>query len=164
MVSIRPLKENDAEQLAFLANNVNIWNNVRDFFPHPYSIEDADFFINLTKNENPRLTFAIDYKGELCGVTGIVKQNDIYSHSAEIGYWIGETFWGKGIATEAVKQLTKYAQTELGYVRLFAGVFEYNKSSMRVLEKCGFQQEGIFKKGLIKNGKIWDEYRFGLVK
>ena len=164
MVSIRPLKKNDAEQLAILANNMNIWNNVRDYFPHPYSIKDAEFFINLTSEENPKLTFGIDYNNCLCGVVGLVKQNDIYKHSAELGYWLGEPFWGKGIATEAVKLISKYGFNELKFQRLFSGIFEYNKSSMRVLEKCGFQLEGISKKGLIKNQKIWDEYRYALLK
>lgn len=164
MVSTRPLRKNDAEQLASLDNNMNIWNNVRDYFPHPYAIKDADFFINLTLQKNPKLTLGKDFNNCLYGVVSLVKQNDIYQHSAELSYWLGEPFGGKGIPTEAVKLITKYGFSELRLQRLFAGVFEYNKSSIRVLEKCDFQIEGIAKKGLIKNQKIWDEYRYAILK
>ena len=163
MVSLRVLDEDDALDLVFLANNINIWNNVRDYFPHPYSQEDADFFIDLCKKEKPKVTFAIEDNNKLCGVIGLVLQKDVYKHSAEIGYWIGEPFWRKGIATNAVKQMVEYAFQELKLERIFAGIFEYNKASMRVLDKCGFQLEGISKKALIKNGRFWDEYRYAIV-
>ena len=92
----------------------------------------------------------------------MVAQQDVYKKTAEIGYWIGEPFWNKGIATEAVKLITDYGLKELGLVRIHTGIFEYNTASMKVLEKCGYKRDGIFEKAVIKNGQIWDEYRFSI--
>jgi RimJ/RimL family protein N-acetyltransferase len=110
--------------------------------------------------ENPPCTFAIEYMGELAGCIGLVKQTDVYKLSAEIGYWIGEPYWGLGIATTAVELLTEYGFHQLGLVRIYSGVFDFNKASQRVLEKAGYQLEGIFEKSVIKNGKICNEYRY----
>ena len=101
-INIRPLQASDKADLARLANNKKVWDNLRDYIPFPYEESDAHFFINLTKDEDPQQTFGITYKGVLTGVIGLVIQKDIYQKSAEIGYWIGEPFWGKGIATKAV--------------------------------------------------------------
>lgn len=162
-VSLCILEETDARQLAELANNKKIYDNVRDFFPHPYTVQNALEFISYCADENPKLTFGIRYANELCGVIGLILQTDVYHRTAEIGYWLGESFWGKGIAPEALKLMIKYAFHDLGLVRLNSAVFEHNKASMRVLEKCGFDQEAIFRKSVIKNELILDEYRYGLV-
>ena len=161
-IKLRSLNDRDSSALASLANNKKIWDNLRDIMPYPYTIENAIFFINLVKNEDPQLTFAIEYDGKLCGVIGLVAQQDVYKKTAEIGYWIGEPFWNKGIATEAVKLITDYGLKELGLVRIHTGIFEYNTASMKVLEKCGYKRDGIFEKAVIKNGQIWDEYRFSI--
>jgi len=163
-ISLRALEDIDASSLAELANNKKIWDNLRDIMPYPYSIENANLFIDLTKKENPQVTFAIEFEGKLCGVIGLVPQQDVYKKTAEIGYWIGEPFWNKGIATKAVQLITDYAFNELDFVRLHTGVFEYNTASMKVLEKCGFKKEGVFEKAIIKNGKIWDEHRYSKVE
>ena len=110
-----------------------------------------------------QLTFAIEYKGGLCGIAGLLKHADIYRNTAEIGYWIGEPYWNKGIATRAVKLLTEYGLDHLNYARLQTGIFEYNTSSMKVLEKCGYRLEGVFQKSLTKHGRLWDEYRYGII-
>ena len=159
-IKIRPLKLSDKTELAKLANNKKIWDNLRDYIPFPYRESDADFFINLTKEENPKQTFGIEYQGKLSGVIGLVIQKDVYKKSAEIGYWIGEPFWGNGIATNAVKLITEYGFDKLDLNRIYTGVFEYNAASMKVLEKNGYKKEGIFKSAIIKNDKVYDEHRF----
>lgn len=163
-VFLRPPHKEDRLALATLANNKKIWDNVRDFLPSPYQLSDADFFIDLCRKEEPPLTFGIEYQQNYAGTIGLVRQNDIYRIGAEVGYWIGEPYWGKGIASEALELITRYGFEQLGLVRIFTGVFEYNLASMKVLEKAGYQFEGIFQKSLIKNGKIWNEHRYAIVK
>ena len=159
-IKIRPLKLSDKAELAKLANNKKIWDNLRDYIPYPYKESDAEFFINLTKNEDPKQTYGIEYNEELSGVIGLVVQKDVYQKSAEIGYWIGEPFWGNGIATKAVELITEYGFNKLDLNRIYTGVFEYNIASMKVLEKNGYEKEGIFKNAILKNDKICDEHRF----
>src|SRR6476620_3968566 len=131
-ITLRKLSLKDKASLALLANNKKIWNNVRDYMPSPYSEKDAEDFINTVQDENPVTTFTIDYKGQFCGVIGLVKQQDVYRLTAEIGYWIGEPFWNKGIATTAVKLITAYGLYQLNFERLQTGIFEHNTSSMKV--------------------------------
>ena len=162
-VTLRGFNETDSDQLAKLCNNRNIWDNLRDFIPSPYSEQNAIDFIKICQLENPQVTFAIDYNNELAGCIGLVPQSDIYRLSAEIGYWIGEPYWGLGIATKAVQLLTEYAFKQLKLTRIYTGVFDYNLSSQRVLEKAGFKKEGIFEKSIIKNGVICDEHRYAKI-
>ena len=159
-IKIRPLELSDKAELAKLANNKKIWDNLRDYIPFPYTENDAEFFINLTKNEDPIQTFGIENNGELSGVIGLVVQKDVYQKSAEIGYWIGEPFWGNGIATKAVELITEYGFDKLDLNRIYTGVFEYNTASMKVLEKNGYEKEGIFKNAILKNNKVYNEHRF----
>lgn len=159
-ILLRPLQTEDAHALALLANNKKIWDNLRDFIPHPYTAEDAVSFIKFTQTENPAMTFAINYGNELCGVIGLIGQHDIYKRTAEVGYWIGEPFWNKGIATTALRLITDYGFTHLNLIRIYTGVFEYNLASMKVLLNNGFEKEGVFRKAVIKNGNVYDEYRF----
>lgn len=163
-VQLRKLVEEDAERLAELANNESVWSNLRDKMPHPYSLEDAKQFIASSTKENNAINFGIDYKNELCGVIGIITQNDVYRFSAEIGYWLGEPFWGKGITTKALQLITNYAFDTLNLNRVFAASYGFNKASIRVLEKNGFKHEGILKEAVFKNGKFHDEWRFGKLK
>jgi len=163
-ITLRPLDDDDKEQLALLANNKKVWDNLRDLMPYPYTIDNAIFFISLAKQEDPLLTFAIEFDGQLAGIIGLFPQQDVYKKTAEIGYWIGEPFWNKGIATKAVKLMTDYAFDQLGFIRIHTGVFEYNLASMKVLEKCGYKKDGVFEKAIIKNDQVWDEHRFSIVK
>jgi len=160
-VKIRPLESSDKSDLAKLANNKKVWDNLRDYIPYPYNENDADIFINSTKKESPQQNFGIEYKDEICGVIGLIIQKDVYRRSAEIGYWTGEPYWRKGIASKAVELIIKYGFDELNLNRIFTGVFDYNTASMRVLEKNGFEKEGIFKNAIIKNGNVYDEHRYG---
>jgi [ribosomal protein S5]-alanine N-acetyltransferase len=163
-ITLRPLNDNDAATLSQLANNKKIWDNLRDSMPFPYTIDHAVSFINSIREEKIPMTFAIEYEGQLCGVISVIVQNDIYSTTAVIGYWIGEPFWNKGIATIAVKLITDYGFNQLGFLRIHTGIFEHNTGSMKVLEKNGYKKDCIFEKALIKNGKIYDEHRFSKIK
>ncbi|MDQ6844577.1 MAG: GNAT family N-acetyltransferase [Bacteroidota bacterium] len=163
-IILRPLENADASALAELANNKKIWINLRDILPHPYTTDDAVFFINLTKKENPHLNFAINYAGQFCGMVGLTPQQDIYRLTAVIGYWIGEPFWNKGIATKAVEMSTGYGFNDLGFIRIHTGIFEHNIGSMKVLEKNGYKKDCVFEKSVIKDGKILDEHRYSKIK
>jgi len=163
-IILRSLNDNDCTELALLANNKKIWDNLRDYIPFPYTINDAIFFINRVKDQKPVMTFAIEFDGHFCGVIGIVGEKDVYRKTAEIGYWIGEPFWNKGIATVAVKLITDYGFEQLDYVRFHTGVFEYNIGSMKVLEKNRFKKDGVFEKAILKNGRIWNEHRYSKIK
>ncbi len=161
---LRPLLAKDRNDLVLFMNNKKIWDNLRDFIPFPYSLEDAYNFIQMTNQENPHLTFAIELGGRFCGMIGILKQSDIYRLTGEIGYWIGEPFWGKGIATRALKLMTDYGFSKLDLVRIHTGVFEHNVGSMKVLEKCAYKKDCILEKSIIKNGKILNEHRYSIVQ
>ncbi|MBT8209515.1 MAG: GNAT family N-acetyltransferase [Eudoraea sp.] len=164
-ISLRPLTPADTEILARLANNKKIWDGVRDHFPFPYTLDDALDFIDRKAEEVPAYTFAIiNQEDNLCGVISLVPQEDVYRRSAEIGYWIGEPFWRKGLATQAISLMTRYGFEELQLERIFAAVFDFNLASMRALEKNGYQKEGIFRKALVKNDQICDEHRYAKLK
>ncbi len=115
-------------------------------------------FYKMWQTENPQQSFAIEYNGEFAGSIGLVKQNDVYRLTAEIGYWLGEPFWGQGIATKAVKLIAEYGFSQLELIRIYSGVFDFNKASQRVLEKAGFTLECIVEKAVIKNENVCDEY------
>lgn len=159
-IEIRPLELRDVSALTLLANDRKVWENVRDYFPFPYTQKDAEWFVNFSLEMAVNENFAITFEDEFCGVISANVQTDVYRKSAEMGYWIGEPFWGKGIVTEAVKLISKYAFESLGVNRIFSGVFEYNPASMKVLEKNGFVKEGIFKKAVFKKEQLWDEHKY----
>jgi [ribosomal protein S5]-alanine N-acetyltransferase len=161
---LRPYRDGDEASLANHANNYQVWRNVRDAFPYPYTLEDAKQWIALCKTETKPTVFAIDIDGQVVGGVGIVLQKDVFRKNAEIGYWLGETFWGKGIATEAVKELTQYAFKHFDIERLYAGVFEYNPASMRVLEKAGFHLEAVHKKNICKENQLYNEHLYVIFK
>lgn len=148
----------DLPQLTMYANNINIWNNLRNYFPHPYTAEDAEKWLEKASVEAPLLNFAIDLDGQAIGGIGLILNSDVYVMSAEIGYWIGEPFWGMGIATEAIRQMVEYTFYYFDIVRIYAEVFENNKASMRALEKNGFYLEGVRRKSVFKNGVLMDDY------
>lgn len=164
MVSIRPWNWLDSRVLTKLINNRNIWNNVRDLLPHPYTLKDADHFLKHNVGAVPNTNFAILYHGEVAGGIGYVPKDDVYRVSAEIGYWIGEPFWGKGIATAAIGLvIQKIREQSPDLVRIYAEIFDHNKASMRALEKNGFKLESIRKKSVVKNGVIMDDHVYVLI-
>jgi len=159
-VTLRPLKTTDAKRMAELSNNRKISINLRDAFPVPYLYEHAESFIEVCLHQNPQQVFAIEYNGEYAGNIALIKESDVYHHSAEIGYFLGEPYWNKGIMTKAVRLICAYGFKNLDIVRIHTGVFDYNLASQRVLEKCGFVKEGVFKNAVCKEGKIFNEIRY----
>lgn len=157
-ISIRLWKPEDAAPLAAICNNKKIWLNVRDTFPHPYTVTNAVEWISFTLNQQPIRNMAIVYKGNIAGSIGVMVKEDVYRKSIEIGYFLGEQYWGKGIATTAVGLLLEYIKSNFDVIRIYAEVFGHNASSMKVLEKNGFHLEGIRKKAVIKNNEIMDDY------
>lgn len=160
---LRPWRIGDEESLVRYVNNRKIWLNVRDSLPHPYTMDDAMQWVRLSATLPQQVSFALEFGHEAIGAIGLVLQEDVYKGSAEIGYWLGESFWGLGLMTEAVDGVTRWALGEYGLRRLWTGVFEYNKASMRVLEKCGYVFEGISKQAVVKDGKLLDEYRYAII-
>ena len=160
-VSLRRFRESDAARLAELANNPKIGNNLRDGFPVPYTLDNAKEFLN--RFIPVETFFAIEHYGEYVGNISLVPLNDVYRKSAEIGYFIAEPFWNKGIASAAVKIIVQFGFNNLGMMRIQTGVYEYNPASQHVLEKCGFTREGIFKKAIYKEGGLWDEVRYAIL-
>jgi ribosomal-protein-alanine N-acetyltransferase len=151
---VRSYRPSDAESLAAQADNRRIWQNLRDGFPHPYRVEDARAFIARAVSAVPETMFAIGVDGAAVGGIGFTLQSDIERISAEIGYWLGEPFWGKGIAAEAVRAVTKYAIETHGLKRVYAVPFEANKASQRVLEKAGYVPEGRMISSAVKDGQV----------
>jgi len=159
-IKLRPFRLTDSARLVQLANNENIARNLRDGFPNPFTVEHAEAFIRKFKDLDPPTLFAIEYKGEYVGNISLSKGSDVYRKSAEIGYFIGEEYWNKGIASAALNLICEYGFKNLDIVRIHTGVFEHNQASRRVLEKCGFVKEGVFKKAVYKRDQFWDEVRY----
>ena len=157
-VILRPWRKEDAHQLAFIANNLNVWNNVRDRLPNPYTVVDALQWIAHCSKEKPALSFALTYQNTVVGSIGCVLKEDVYRNNIEVGYFIGEPYWGKGFATQGMHLLLNYIQQQFNATRLYAEVFEHNKASMKVLQKNGFYLEGIRRKSVIKNNVLLDDY------
>lgn len=157
-INIRQWKLSDKNALILLANNKRIWDDLRDAFPNPFTSKDALDWLRLRAHVDPFKHFAIDLDGLLVGGISIIKKTDISRCTAELGYWIGEPFWGRGLASEAVRILIPLAfEKEPGLHRVFAEVFSDNKASQRVLEKNGFYLEALRKNAVIKNGTVKDD-------
>jgi ribosomal-protein-alanine N-acetyltransferase len=161
---LRPWRVGDEASLVRYANNRNVSRNLRDRFPYPYTAADADEWIKLAGAQTRPTSFAIVVEGEAVGGTGIELGTDIFRRSAEIGYWLGEPFWGRGIATEVLRAMTEYAFAHFDICRLEAGVFDWNPASARVLEKAGYTLEGRARLGVIKDGRLGDRLLYALVR
>ncbi|MEM8543741.1 MAG: GNAT family protein [Cyanobacteria bacterium P01_H01_bin.119] len=160
MVTLRQYQISDAERLAAIANNPNVARYLSASFPHPYTLEDARWWIKTGSTAGGGISKAIEYQGKLVGGVGIAPLTGWQSHVAEIGYWLGEAYWGQGIATKAVKQISEFAFQELGYQKLYGRVYTYNEASMAVLKKCGYQLEAILKSEICRDGQYLDVHRF----
>jgi RimJ/RimL family protein N-acetyltransferase len=161
---IRSYELTDKDAMLKYANNRNISKNLRDSFPFPYTEKDADNWLNLGCVQNPELNFAIANPQELIGGIGLLLQADVYRYSAEVGYWLAEPFWGKGITTKALIAFTKYAFEQFELRRLFAGVFEGNTPSVKVLENAGYKFEGRYRTAVFKDGKFKDQLMYAILK
>lgn len=163
-IIIRNWQEKDSKSLSKNANNKKIWDNLRDEFPYPYTELAAKEWIKIANQDNPLTNFAIEYKGKAVGGIGIIKQTDVFRKNAEIGYWVGEKYWNKGIASKALKAMIEYTFENFDIIRLFAHVFDTNIASKRVLKKCGFIEEARLKNVIIKNNEIQDCLIFSILK
>ncbi len=161
--AVRSWRFTDAGSLARYANNRKIWRNLRDGFPHPYSLDDATTFIAMAASAQPETMFAICIEDEAIGGIGFVLHSDVERVSAEIGYWIGEPFWGRGIVAEALRAVTRFAIDEHGLTRVYAVPFAWNDASARVLEKAGYTLEGRMRKSVIKDGSVIDQLLYAYV-
>jgi ribosomal-protein-alanine N-acetyltransferase len=161
--TLRPWRAADARSLVRHANNLNVARHLRDRFPHPYTSKDASAFLAAVARENPSANFAIEVAGEAAGGLGYVPGHDVERYAAEVGYWLGESCWNRGIVTEALALFTKYAFVELGLLRLFALPFADNIGSIRVLEKAGYTAEGVLRSSCVKFGKPRDQAVYAIV-
>jgi RimJ/RimL family protein N-acetyltransferase len=160
--NLRPWKLTDLEPMVRFANNFNIAKKLTDKFPFPYTEKDGIAYLNMVMMDDPLRVFAIDIDGLAVGSIGVFPQEDIHRLNAEMGYWLAEPYWGKGIVTRAVLQMVEYAFRTFPVERIFARPFGSNVASQRVLEKAGFVQEGRFEKVLIKNGVMEDELFYAI--
>lgn len=154
---LRDWRPGDEGSLLLHANNRNVWIHLRDRFPHPYTLADAKGWIRQSAEFTPPTQFAIVVDGAAVGAIGFEPRSDIFRRSAEIGYWLGEPFWGRGFATEALRAVTDYAFRTFDLSRIDAGVFERNRASMRVLEKAGYRCEARLRKSITKEGETMDQ-------
>jgi RimJ/RimL family protein N-acetyltransferase len=149
---------NDATSLQYHADNPNVAACLLDRFPNPYTMTDAVNWLNSKLEQNPLINFAIAVEGKAVGGISIDLRQDVYRKTPLLGYWLSEDYWGKGIMPEAVKLITAYAFKHLDVICVQACVLGCNPKSMRVLEKAGYEKQGILKQSVIKGGKIWDEH------
>jgi RimJ/RimL family protein N-acetyltransferase len=160
---VRDLALTDAASIARSVNDRRIWINLRDRVPHPYSLEDAEIFLAMACAAVPRTVFAIDVDGVAVGCIGLEPRGDIERVSAELGYWLGVAHWGRGIATAAVRAVTRHALDGFGVCRVYALPIAHNVASCRVLEKAGFLCEGRLRRSVIKNGEVLDQLLYAFV-
>lgn len=163
-VKLRPWAMADQNSLVLHANNPAIAANMTDGFPHPYTAEAAEKFIEMATSHNPIRLFAIDVDGEAVGGIGIHPLTGIMRMNAELGYWLSEVFWGKGIGTFTVKEMVKYAFETFEFDRIFARPFPYNMASQKVLEKAGFELEARISNSIVKNDVRMDELIYAIRK
>jgi len=162
--TLRPWREGDQHDLVRHANNRQIWLGLRDRFPHPYTLPDADAFLTRAGAQNPSTVFAITIEDRPVGGIGLVLGSDVERISAEIGYWLGEAYWGRGIATAAVRALTSQAFATFELNRIFAIPYADNSASIRVLVKAGYRHEGTLVASAIKDGQIRDQELFAITR
>ena len=160
---VRSWQPRDVTSLVTHANNRNISINLRDRFPFPYTRRDGREFIKMARRMKPESFFAIAVDGEAVGGIGFVPHQDVERVSSEVGYWLGEAFWGRGITTEALIAVTRYAIATHGFTRLFALPFAHNEASCRVLEKAGYVLEARLRRSAIKEGQICDQLQYAFI-
>jgi len=160
---LRPWSPGDAPALAKYANNRKVWLNLRDLFPHPYTLEHARAFLEMAAGRNPPTVLAIATAEEAIGSIGLSPNQDVHRLTAEMGYWLAEPYWGKGIMSEAVARCADYGFETFGLLRIYAEPYAHNGASCRVLEKAGFALEGRLRSSVIKDGQILDQFMYAKV-
>ncbi|MEK7729521.1 MAG: GNAT family protein [candidate division KSB1 bacterium] len=161
---IRPWQRGDEDALVQHADNRNVWRNLRDIFPHPYTKQDAQDWIQRARTAEPMVNFAIVVNGAAVGGIGLIPRGDVHRHTVGLGYWLGEEYWGRGIMTEAVRAMTSHAFQNAEVHRLYACVYAWNPASARVLEKAGYIFEGRMRQHATKDGEKVDELIYGLLR
>ena len=161
---IRDWEEWDAPSLAKYANNRKIWLNLRDAFPHPYTLSDAKEFISKVKTQDPRTYFSIASQTEAIGSIGLGLGKDVHRFTAEMGYWLAEPFWNMGIMSAGIKIFSDFALEKFNLNRIYAEPYSSNPASARVLEKAGFIREGIMKAHAYKDGKVLDMHLYAKIR
>jgi [ribosomal protein S5]-alanine N-acetyltransferase len=161
---VRKWRKEDLDALLRYANNPKVAGNLRDQFPHPYTRRDGLDYLNYVRSMDVPMSFAMEYGGEAVGGIGFKRGVDIARLSVEMGYWLGEPFWGRGLTTRAVTATSDWAFDNYKVVRIFAEVFSHNVGSIRVLEKAGFVREGILRRSAIKNGVVLDQVMYAKVR
>ena len=166
IVKIRKWELSDAKDLALALSNKEIQNNLRDGLPYPYTEQDGKDYISamLSANKNETFAFAVTADNKVIGSIGVFRQENIHKRTAELGYYIAQEYWGKGIMTEAVKQICAYVFGSSDIIHIYAEPFAHNNESCRVLEKAGFQYEGTLRSNAVKNGKVIDMIMYSLLK
>jgi [ribosomal protein S5]-alanine N-acetyltransferase len=154
---IRPWLKSDLHSLVKYANNFNIAKNLTDKFPHPYTETDGESFIEMASMDYPIHIFTIEVNSEAVGGIGVYLLSDIHRKNAELGYWLAEPYWGKGIISKAIKQIIDFTFLTYDIDRVFAKPFGTNIASQKVLEKNNFILEGHFENVIFKNGEYLDE-------
>jgi [ribosomal protein S5]-alanine N-acetyltransferase len=164
-VVVREWRSADAEPLAREANDRRVWLGLRDAFPHPYGLADAVAFIDRAARMSPPTFFAIEVDGEVAGGIGYVTHGDVERVGAEVGYWVGHRFWGRGVASTALQLLTRHAfRSDDTLRRLWAVPYASNASSARVLEKAGYRREGTLRQSAIKDGRVLDQWMYSILR
>ena len=163
-VTVRSWRKDDLKALLRHANNPKIAANLRDQFPHPYGRHDGIDFLDYAHSQEPECSFAIEYRGEAIGGVGFLLGRDIARISAEMGYWLSEEFWGRGIATRVVTAMSDWAFDNYILTRVFAMAFAHNAASIRVLEKAGFEREAVLRRSAVKNSVVLDQVLFAKVR
>lgn len=164
LCTLRPWRDGDQHDLVRHANNRQVWLNLRDRFPHPYTLPDAEAFLARVQAQDPLTVFAIAVEDRPVGGIGLVLGDDVERISAEIGYWLGEEYWGRGIATAAVRALTRQAFATFELNRLFAVPYADNAAPIRVLVKAGYRREGTLLASAIKDGQIRDQELYAITR
>ncbi|MBC8085258.1 MAG: GNAT family N-acetyltransferase [Hymenobacter sp.] len=161
---LRPWRPSDAAALAEHANDQRVALNLRDTFPHPYTRQDAEFYLSLVADQQRDLHLAFEVDEVAVGSVGVHFKTDVRRRSAEIGYWLGPAYWGRGLMTAAVRLVAGHVFAHFDVCRLYAVVFETNPASARVLEKAGFELEGVLRKSVLKDDRMLDSRLYALVR
>ena len=161
--TVRAWRKADADSLVHHADNINVARHLRDRFPNPYTRQDARAFLKYATASNDPTNLAIEVAGEAVGAIGYVPGHDVERFSAEIGYWLGETMWGRGIVTEALQLLTEHAFARMNVLRMFALPFADNIGSIRVLEKAGYTREALLRSSSVKYGVVKDQVLYARI-
>jgi len=163
---IRKWEMSDARDLAEALSNTKVQDNLRDGLPYPYTEQDGKDFISdmLAADENKTFAFAVTADSKVIGSIGVFRQQNIHRQTAELGYYIAEEYWGRGLMTEAVTQVCRHVFENSDIIRIYAEPFAYNAASCRVLEKAGFKYEGTLRDNAVKNGKVIDMKMYSLLK